>query len=466
MENKSIIRSLLPLLPLSLTLGSCTGTQMPAEDPKPNVVIIFFDDAGWGDFAPFWQNPYPTPHMKQLASEGRQFHNFYVPQAVCSASRAALLSGAYPCRTGLHGAHEPNGRGLEPAFAILPELLKANGYVTGGFGKWHIGDQEETRPFARGFDEYSGIMYSNDMWAGHPENPQYWGQWPLRYWENGEILIDSVTAEHQTLFTTWITEKSVDFIHRHKDNPFFLYVPHPQPHVPLFVSEKFEGKSGTGLYGDVIMELDWSVGQIMEALKMNGLDDNTIVLVTSDNGPWLSYGNHSGKTPFREGKTTSFDGGIRSALLMKYPGHLEAGSVSSNTFFSIDLLPTLAHITGTDLPENEIDGKNVWDLVRGETHDNPQPYYAVSLIGELQSIISSDGRWKLHIPHSYRTLNDGGKDGIPGTYKNLIIGLSLFDMVHDPFEKSNVITQYPEVAAELMGYAQQHLGQFYTSVGQ
>jgi arylsulfatase A len=269
-----------------------------------------------------------------------------------------------------------------------------------------------------GFDEYAGIMYSNDMWAGHPENPEYWGQFPLRYWKNGNIEIDSVTHEHQKYFTTWITENSVEFINRHKDTPFFLYVPHPQPHVPLFVSEKFEGKSGTGMYGDVIMELDWSVGQIMQALKDAGIEDRTLVIFTSDNGPWLSYGNHSGKTPFREGKTTSFDGGVRSPLVMKYPGHLEPGSVSLDAFFSIDLLPTIAHLAKAPLPENDIDGKNLWNMIQGNSGAiNIHDYYAISLVGELHSIMSSDGKWKLILPKQYRTLIDGGKDGIPGKYR-------------------------------------------------
>jgi arylsulfatase A len=460
--NKKLLSSLIPLLPLGMLPVGC-ATETSQEEPKqPNIVLIFLDDAGWADFEPFGINPYPTPNLNQLAQEGRQFHNFYVPQAVCSASRAALLSGAYPCRTGVHGAHGPNGRGLETTYAILPEILKESGYATGGFGKWHVGDQDDTRPFARGFDEYAGIMYSNDMWAGHPENPEYWGQFPLRYWKNGNIEIDSVTHEHQKYFTTWITENSVDFINRHKDTPFFLYVPHPQPHVPLFVSEKFEGKSGTGLYGDVIMELDWSVGEIMKALKETGIEDHTLVIFSSDNGPWLSYGNHSGKTPFREGKTTSFDGGVRSPLVMKYPGHLEPGSVSLDAFFSIDFLPIIATLAQSPLPENDIDGKNVWDLIQGKPGaHNPHDYYAISLVGELQSILSSDGKWKLVLPKEYRTLIDGGKDGIPGQYRMEKIELSLFDMVHDPYEKANVADKYPEIVNELMEKASNHLELFY-----
>jgi arylsulfatase A len=462
MTIRKSLQSILPVLPLAMIAGSCS-TNALQDEIKPNIVLIFLDDAGWADFEPFQTNHYPTPHLRELASQGTQFHNFYVPQAVCSASRSALLSGAYPCRTGVHGAHGPNGRGLETTYAILPEILKAKGYATGGFGKWHIGDQDETRPHNRGFDEFTGIMYSNDMWAGHPENPEYWGKFPLRYWENGQIAIDSVTAEHQKMFTTWITENSVDFIHRHADQPFFLYVPHPQPHVPLFVSEKFEGKSATGLYGDVIKELDWSVGQILKALDDKELTDNTIVIFTSDNGPWLSYGNHSGKTPFREGKTTSFDGGIRSPLIIRYPEKVPAGKISLAAWSTIDLLPTLASLTGSPLPVNSIDGKDVWNIITGKPDAaNPHDYYAISLGGQLQAVISSDGQWKLHLPHPYQTLNEGGRDGMPGRYRQEQMEAALYNLFHDPQEKANVISRFPEVAEELMQFARQHQSLFYT----
>ena len=291
--------------------SSDQSSEVSSESP-PNIVLIFLDDAGYADFTPFAETRYRTPNVQTLAEEGRTFMNFYVPQAICSASRAALMTGTYPERNGLFNAHPPKALGLNPDFMTMGEMLKENGYTTGFFGKWHLGDQDETRPHNRGFDETAGIMYSNDMWAGHPENPEYWGQYPMHYWKNGEIEIDSVTAEHQTQFTTWFTEESVDFINRNSGDPFFLYVPHPQPHVPLFVSNKFTGKSGTGLDGDVMMEIDWSVREIVKALEENGVRDNTMILFSSDNGPWLSYANHSGQTHFREGKGTSFDGGIRS----------------------------------------------------------------------------------------------------------------------------------------------------------
>ncbi|MEX0770596.1 MAG: sulfatase [Balneolaceae bacterium] len=446
---------------MGCNLSSDQSIQETDSEP-PNIVLIFLDDSGFADFQPFAETRYPTPNVQTLAEEGRRFMNFYVPQAICSASRAALMSGTYPERNGVFGAHAPTARGLETNFVTMAEMLNDNGYTTGFFGKWHLGDQEETRPHNRGFDETAGIMYSNDMWSGHPENPEYWGQWPMHYWKNGEVMIDSVTADDQKNFTTWFTEESVDFINRNSGDPFFLYVPHPQPHVPLFVSDKFEGKSGTGLYGDVMMEIDWSVGEIVKALEENGVREKTLFLFTSDNGPWLSYANHSGQTHFREGKGTSFDGGIRSPLIISYPREIEENTVSHDAFFSIDLMPTIAELTGSDLPGYELDGKNVWELIAGNAGvESPQDYYAFTNGSEFQGVMSGDGKWKLHVPHGYRTSPVGGRDGIPGLYQQAEIELSLFDMVNDPYEKVNVIDEYPEVADQLIRIAEEHRAEFF-----
>ncbi|MCL4177195.1 MAG: sulfatase [Verrucomicrobia bacterium] len=441
-----------------------TSIQTLAQKPSrpPNFVLIFLDDAGWADFQPFAPTPYPTPHVQRLADEGCRFDNFYVPQAVCSASRASLLTGCYPGRTRVFGAHPPRARGLEPNFATLGEMLQARGYATAVFGKWHIGDQPDTRPPARGFAESCGLMYSNDMWEFHPENPAYWGQFPLQYWVNGKVTIERVTPEHQPMLTTWYTESAVDFIHRHRHQPFLLYLPHSMPHVPLFCSPRFKGKSGAGLYGDVMMEIDWSVGEILQALDAAQIADQTLVLFTSDNGPWISYGNHAGKTPFREAKGTGFDGGIRSPCLIRFPGQIQPGTRSTNAFSSIDVLPTFAHLAGADLPRNPIDGRNVWDLLAGKpgaTH--PHPFYAFSTDRTLEGVISGDGRWKLHLPHPYRTLATPGHDGQAGKYQTAHIGLSLFDLVDDPLETINVIARFPDVATRLQSFAEQHRQQFY-----
>jgi len=434
-----------------------------ADSPPPNFVLIFLDDSGWADFHPFGDPTYKTPNVERLASEGCQFHNFYVTQAVCSASRSSLLSGCYPGRTKVFGAIAPRVRGLDPKFATIGEVMKARGYRTAVFGKWHIGDQLETRPPARGFDESCGLMYSNDMWEFHPDNPAFWGKYPLQFWDNGKVTIERVTKEHQPMLTTWYTEHAVSFIQRNKNNPFLLYVPHSMPHVPIFASDKFKGKSGAGLYGDVMMEIDWSVGEIMKALKSAGVEDRTLVFFSSDNGPWVVYGNHAGKTPFREAKGTGFDGGTRSACILRYPGRIPAGTISKRAWCTVDMLPTLAHLAGARLPANPIDGRNVWDLVTGKPDaKNPHDYYPFSTGRNFEGVISGDGHWKLHLPHNYNSLAVAGKDGVPGKYTPKKIEQSLFDMENDPYETKNVIDSHPDIAKRLQAYAEQHRREFYS----
>ena len=350
----------------------------------------------------------------------------------------------------------PGREGLDPSFATIAEVLKPVGYATGVFGKWHIGDHEDTRPPTRGFDESSGLMYSNDMWKYHPQS-RHFDTMELQFWKNGEIVIDDVSPEQQKMLTTWYTEHAVDFIGRHAGEPFFLYVPHNMPHVPLFCSDKFDGKSGEGLYADVMMEIDWSVGEIMNALEEAGVADDTVVVFTSDNGPWISYGNHAGKTPYREAKGTGFDGGTRSACVMHYPNGIPAGEVSHQAFCSVDFLPTFAKLAGADLPDYTIDGGDVWDIVTcqpGAT--NSHVYYPVSTGRTFDGVVSGDGKWKLHLPHDYRTLVEVGNDGEPGQYEIAHIELSLFDMENDPYETTNVIDEYPEVAQELKVLAEKH----------
>lgn len=461
-RRKSRLPRLYHLALLALLAWLLPNTCPAGEDAgPPNFVIIFLDDSGWADFQPFGSPSYKTPNVARLAREGCQFRNFYVPQAICSASRAALLSGCFPGRTRIFGAHPPRARGLDPKYATAGEVLKKRGYSTAIFGKWHIGDQPDTRPAARGFDESCGLMYSNDMWEFHPENPKYWGKYPLQYWKNGKVTIERVTKEHQPMLTTWYTEAAVDFIRRHRKTPFFLYVPHAMPHVPLFCSQKFLGKSGVGLYGDVMMEIDWSVGEIMKALRETGTEERTLVIFTSDNGPWISYGNHAGKTPYREAKATGFDGGIRSACIMKFPGRIQPGTVSTRALSTIDILPTLAHLAGAP-PPNPVDGRNVWDLITGAPGAvNPHEYYPFSTGSNCEGVISGDGRWKLHLPHRYRTLVRAGKDGLAGKYRLESIGLSLFDMEKDPLETTDVREKHPEIAARLQALAETHRKKFY-----
>jgi len=428
----------------------------------PNVVVFFLDDGGYSDFHPFGNPPYPTPNVQRLAAEGGRFNRFFVPQAVCSASRAALLTGCYPERTKMFDALMPGEKGLDRNYATMAEVLKKSGYATAIFGKWHLGEDPDTRPAARGFDESAGLLLSNDMWDRNNRDPKRWADYHLKFWTDDKVTCEQVSPEFQETLTARATADSVDFIERHKSSPFFLYVPFTMPHVPLYCSDAFKGKSGAGPYGDVIMELDDAIGQIVGALKANGLEDNTIVIMTSDNGPWVLWGNHAGTTPFREGKVTSFNGGTQSALIIKYPGHIKAGSSSDAVFCSIDLLPTLCHLTGAALPNNEVDGNNIWPLIAGgQGVKNPHAYYSVSLGKRLQAVMSGDGRWKLHLPHEYYHPLIPGRDGLPGEYEKLKIELSLFDLEKDPGETTNVIAENPEVAKHLQQIAENHQRKFY-----
>jgi arylsulfatase A-like enzyme len=461
--SKRSRRDFLRLAGLGAAAGLGASCASVGLKPRPpNVVIIFLDDSGFADFRPFGSPSYDTPNVRRLAAGGCRFTNFHVPQAICSASRGALLTGCYPERTGLVGAHGPRARGMDPKWPTIAQVLKPEGYATAVFGKWHIGDQPETRPPARGFDESCGLMYSNDMWRHHPESRGF-DAFPLQFWENGQLAIEDVTPEDQTHLTQWYTEHAVDFIRRKKDEPFFLYVPHNMPHVPLAVGKRFAGKSGAGLYGDVMLEIDWSVGEILTALDETGVADNTLVVFTSDNGPWISYGNHAGATPFREAKGTGFEGGTRSACVMRLPGRIPAGGVSDAMLCTIDLLPTVARLAGARLPQTPLDGRDVWDLITGKPGaTNSHEYYSFTTGNSFDGIFSGDGRWKLHVPHGYRTLVSPGKDGQPGTYKQAQIGLSLFDLTNDPNETANVIDKHPQVAAKLQALAEQHRKTYFT----
>ncbi len=436
-----------------LSLFSC-GEKDPKkkEEPQqpPNIVLIFTDDQGYRDVGVFGADDIATPNLDKMASEGIKLTSYYSAQAVCSASRAGILTGCYPNRIGIHNALMPNSNiGLHPTETTMAEMLKDNGYKTGIFGKWHLGDHPDFLPTKHGFDEYFGIPYSNDMWSMHPQQGSVFNFGPLPLFENEKII---ETLTDQTDLTTRITERSVDFINRNKDSPFFLYVPHPQPHVPLFVSDKFKGKSNRGLYGDVIMEIDWSVGQILDALKTNGLEENTIVIFTSDNGPWLAYGNHSGSAlPFREGKGTAWEGGQREPFIMRYPKKLEAGKTIDVPIMAIDMLPTLAAVTNSKLPEKTIDGKNVWSVLTGESDESPQEaYFFYYRVNELFGV--RYGKWKLYFPHTYRTMSgqELGKDGVPGAYKMVDLEeIELYNVVNDESETKNVADEYPDVVAKI-----------------
>ena len=415
----------------------------------PNVIIMFVDDMGYGDIGVYGLDDYATPNLDRMAEGGVRFTDFYVSQAVCSASRASLLTGNYANRIGIHGALGPmNSHGLHKNEVTLAELFRGQGYATAAYGKWHLGHHPNFLPMEHGFDEFYGIPYSNDMWPFHPESPDVWGDLPTI---EGDSIVGYNTD--QSLFTTDFTLRSTEFIRSQvsSDHPFFLYIAHPMPHVPLFVSEKHSGASGAGLYGDVIHEIDWSMGKILKTLQETGIDHNTLVLFASDNGPWLSYGNHAGSTgPLREGKGTAWEGGVRVPLIARWPKVLPEGLSVSTPAMTIDLFPTLAHLIDAPLPEHPIDGRNIWPLISGESDQSPQEaYFFWYKQNELHAVRSN--QWKLYFPHQYRTMNgqQPGADGIPGNYTSQSAGLELYDLTTDIGEFHDVSDANPEVVQRL-----------------
>lgn len=451
---------LCPILFLTITLFGCSNSEnyrsnsSQEHEKKPNIIIIFTDDQGYQDVGVFGSPDIQTPNLNKMAKEGVQFTNFYVAQPVCSASRAAILTGCYSNRIGINGALDHTSNiGLNPSEVTIAEVVKPLGYKTSIIGKWHLGHHDAFLPTKHGFDEFFGLPYSNDMWPYHPERPNHYP--PLPLYENEEIID---TLFDQSMLTTWYTEKAVNFIERNAESPFFLYLAHSMPHVPLFVSEKFKGKSERGLYGDVIMEIDWSVGEILNTLKILDLDDNTLVIFTSDNGPWLSYSGHSGSAePLREGKGTTWEGGVRVPAIMRWPGQIPKGKVQSQSAMTIDLLPTIAHLTGGELPENKIDGLNIWPLISMEggavsPHD---AYYFYHNRNELKSILM--GEWKLYLPQTYRSIPEDQTfrdDGIPIKYQMLKLEEpELYHLGQDISELQNIAEDHPEILEEMFDLA-------------
>jgi arylsulfatase A len=450
-NNRSICALLRAIVAILLIASARTGTRAEhvAADRLPNIVLIFCDDLGYADISPFGGKT-PTPHLDRLAKEGMRFTNFSVAQAVCSASRAAIMTGCYPNRVGIQGALGPKSKtGLHPDEMTIAELLKQKNYSTAIVGKWHLGDALNLLPTRQGFDEYFGLPYSNDMWPNHPTNKTFP---PLPLYENEKII---EIMPDQTQLTTRYTERAVTFVEKNKDRPFFLYLAHSMPHVPLFVSDKFRDKSGRGLYGDVIMEIDWSVGQILGTLDDHKLDRNTRVIFTSDNGPWLSYGNHAGTAGgLREGKATTFEGGVRVPMLARWPAQIPAGKVCDHLARTIDIFPTIANIVGATLPTNRhLDGRDLRESFAGDDSSNDQVTTYYYWNQELHAV--RDGRWKLHFPHKYSRPDPFGSDGKPGTMVTQETKLALFDLDHDPGETTDVSNSQTDVVARLQRLAEQ-----------
>ena len=434
-------------------------TQKPLT---PNIIIIFTDDQGYGDLGCYGAKGFETPNIDKMAKEGMLFTDFYVSQAVCSASRASLMTGSYAERVGIQGALSPwNVTGLDPKRETIAKILKRRGYKNAIFGKWHLGHREKYLPLQNGFDEYAGLICSNDMWPvdydGNPltgEKKSYYP--PMSFWEGNQPLEKIETLSDQGQITKKITARAVDFINRNKNNPFFLYIPHPMPHQPIAASESFLGKSDLGLYGDVIMEIDWSVGEVINALKKNNIEKNTLIIYASDNGPWLNYGKWGGSAgPLREGKGSMWEGGARVPCIMRWPEKIKPGTIISNIAATIDILPTLAEITGVKNIKNKIDGKSLMPILNGVPGANPRNelyyYYGEKLIAVRK------GKYKLVFPHIYRSYDNvkPGENLHPGAYSQGRAGLELYNLESDIGEKTDLALHLPSVVKELQAIGEE-----------
>ena len=457
--NKIIVVSLL------IAISTMQQSFSPIEKQPPNVVLIFMDDMGYGDLSSYGALDIRTPNIDKLASEGIRYTNFLSSQAVCSASRASILTGCYANRIGFSGALSPNSTiGIADSEMTMAELLKQKKYATGIFGKWHLGDAKQFLPLQHGFDEYLGLPYSNDMWpVNYDGSPAKEGtnkfQYPTLFWIRNNEKFEAInTLEDQALITTKITDAAITFIKKNKNRRFFAYIPSPMPHVPINASKQFIGKSKQGMYGDVIQEIDYSVGRIMQTLADEGLDKNTIVIFTSDNGPWLNFGNHAGNPGgFREGKGTSFEGGQRVPCIMRWKGTIQPGMVCNQLASTIDILPTLAAITGTPLSTNKIDGVDLSLILKGDMSAAPRKTFLYYYRKNALEAVRRDN-WKLVLEHPSRSyLNQiPGKDGFPGKApENIMMPLALYDLRRDPGEVYDVKAYNPQIVQELQLLAEE-----------
>ena len=440
--------------------------NLPAKQVSstPNVVIIFMDDMGYGDPVCYGGGPYQTPNIDALAASGMRFTEFYAAQAVCTASRAALLTGCYPTRIGMHGAIDQNAKfALNPYEQTIAELLKDKGYKTAAIGKWHLGHKVPFLPLQQGFDEFYGLPYSNDMWPydydGSPwKDTSFWRAKypPLPLIEGNKTIKIIKSFDDQDQLTKDYTTRAVDFINRNKKSPFFLYLAHSMVHVPLGVSNKFKGKSGAGLFGDVMEEVDWSVGEVIKVLKEDNLLDNTIVIFTSDNGPWLTFGNNAGNTTgLREGKGTAWDGGLKVPGIISWQGKIKPAIVCNRLMTTMDLLPTIIDICDAKLPIKKIDGVDFKNVLLGDKNANPRDEFAYYYDKNNLKAIRK-GNWKLVFAATSQTYSAPatiGGDRYPGKYAQVKVPMGLYDLSIDPGEDRNVIQQYPEKVKELNAIA-------------
>ncbi|RME95943.1 MAG: arylsulfatase [Verrucomicrobia bacterium] len=450
---RSLCVAMAATLPGWTGFGPATAAAAPPE--HPNIVIIFADDLGYGDLACYGHPTIRTPNLDRMAAEGMRFTQFYAAASVCTPSRAGLMTGRYPVRSGMCGDRRrvlfPNSKGGLPASELtIAELLKARGYATAAVGKWHLGHHPQYLPTRHGFDHYFGIPYSNDMDRTkesprgreaflHPKS-EYWRVPLIRDEEEIE------RAPDQTKLTRRYTEEALDFIRANRRRPFFLYFAHTFPHVPLFASEAFAGKSRRGLYGDVVEELDWSVGQVLETLRQTGLDRRTLVFFTSDNGPWLTQLEQGGSAGLlREGKGSTWEGGMREPAIAWWPGRVPAGTVCRELACTLDLLPTAVELAGGEVPKDRvIDGVSLRPLLFGEGPGLRKSFFYYR---GTRLFAARLGPWKAH----YITRSAYGRDK-PVVHDPP----ALYHLENDPSEQWDVHAAHPEVIEAIQREVERH----------
>lgn len=403
---------------------------------RPNVIVILADDLGYGDLGCFGSR-LPTPNLDQMAQQGIRMTRFYSASPVCSPSRAALLTGRYPARTGVVNVLMPGDRnGLQPTEVTLPKVLREAGYRTSCIGKWHLGNQSQYMPGQHGFDEYFGVPYSNDMS-------------PLPVLRNTQVVLDSCDQES---LTDRFTDQAVDFIGRNKERPFFLYLAHTAPHIPIVPAARFRGKSGLGPYGDVVMELDWSVGEVLRAVKANGLDENTLVIFTSDNGPW--YQGSAANLQGRKGST--YEGGVREPFIARMPGRIAEGKTGFAVSSTMDLMPTIAKLCGASLPSGLVDGVDIWPVLSGEQETVKRDILLFFDGWNLQC--ARWGPWKLHLSR-YNTA-PWSLDPPNGRANLALKQPELYHIDDDPGETYDLATEKPDLVNDLRGRVEEMLKTF------
>jgi arylsulfatase len=406
--------------------GAAAGQRLAgAPAAAPNVVFILCDDLGYGDLG-CYGSKIRTPNLDRMAAEGVRFTNFCSADPVCSPSRAALLTGRYPTRVGVPRVlMPPDPDGLNLDETTMADMLKARGYKTMCIGKWHLGRPAQYLPTSRGFDGYFGIPYSNDM------NPRV-------LMEGTEVIEQTATLE---TLTSRYAEQAKKFIGENKGSPFFLYFPHTFPHIPLAASPRFRGKSAEGLYGDVVEEVDWSVGEVLGALKQNGLDRNTLVMFSSDNGPW--YQGSPGK--LRGRKNTTYEGGVREPFLACWPGKIPAGRTVNGLASMMDIFPTVARQCGAPLPAKPLDGIDIWPLLGGERESIDRPPLLYFDNWDLQCARWMN--WKLHIARHNTAAYTPAPPG--GRHSYLLPNPELYNLASDPDESYDVAAENPQIVAQI-----------------